>query len=780
MKRLSLLRGSLRIAFVVAIVLAGTVPLVADGLPGEYLLTQRWRELHAPYSPVTNPALMTEENYLSVRATLSPTMLGAFKLWEIGAVYPIGLHQSVGLTWLGEDDGQVEVAQFDPSTKIMTPTGATVSNLNSFAVLSYAISPWDRLSVGANLNFAHQTNFGDPLMGIGLDLGITYRIMNHPAFGDHVVGLSALNLLPPSMSKSMAPDLGNSGAYARNLKFNWIARLLENRIINVIDINFKDFLANADEFVKDLSDPTDPVEGAPKIEFDLTERVGVWLFKIFTIDAIFGFDENIMDHWGLAAGVNMPSLFQGRDLAATYQYNYVLAEDLASTHSIYIRAQFGHHREEAYARQLSRLLDASPNDLYNKALGLYYNGKYWDAFFVFGQILGEFPDFFKNDWVTYYLNSCREAMDMRTSAYDGYEDVTRSYSASEAVPHANLGMMRIAYRQGDHPLVASQFSKLVQLGVPDSLKYHAFYLMGESLIKENNWPKAVQYLSSVPPEHPDYLFAQHSLAIAHMINSYHAGALDAFQNVFDAQAETPYQKEILNRSFLLIGYYFYESAALPKAVAALRKVDPSSYYYEDALLGLSWAAAKAAQWDDCIASAEKLITVSRKPVLQSEGALLAGYAHLSKKNLVASRTILEQGKKKMASYTAPVEDTLSSREWKYRNNRIAYHQLAQKSYDLALSSSSVLALQMIDSLHTEQQSLKNDLDRFLSFEIEFDRKSFFSHNADNVRADIEYALAVVEKLDLTRDDRKDLQQQQELERQIEKIKQEMEQLEGSQ
>ena len=45
----------------------------ADGLPGEYLLTQRWRGMIAHHSPFTNPALMTEENYISLRAALAPT-----------------------------------------------------------------------------------------------------------------------------------------------------------------------------------------------------------------------------------------------------------------------------------------------------------------------------------------------------------------------------------------------------------------------------------------------------------------------------------------------------------------------------------------------------------------------------------------------------------------------------------------------------------------------------------------------------------------------------------
>ncbi|MDR0331021.1 MAG: hypothetical protein LBH93_04875, partial [Chitinispirillales bacterium] len=33
----------------------------AAGLPGEYLVTQRWRALNNPYSPLSNPANIAEE-----------------------------------------------------------------------------------------------------------------------------------------------------------------------------------------------------------------------------------------------------------------------------------------------------------------------------------------------------------------------------------------------------------------------------------------------------------------------------------------------------------------------------------------------------------------------------------------------------------------------------------------------------------------------------------------------------------------------------------------------
>ena len=58
---------------------------------------------------------------------------------------------------------------------------------------------WNRLSAGLNLSTAIQTAFGDPVWGVGMDLGLTYRLIRDPILGDHLLGLSTQNLIAPRM-----------------------------------------------------------------------------------------------------------------------------------------------------------------------------------------------------------------------------------------------------------------------------------------------------------------------------------------------------------------------------------------------------------------------------------------------------------------------------------------------------------------------------------------------------------------------------------------------------
>ncbi|MBD3344756.1 MAG: tetratricopeptide repeat protein [Chitinivibrionales bacterium] len=770
---------------VVLLLVAGMISSIsAAGLPGEYLITQRWRDLLSPYSPLTNPALLTEANYITARGAFAPTLGNSFKLGEIGVTVPIGLYQSVSVSWIGLGSGQFSGYTWDNDEQTMKKTDGEISSQHNFFMLSYAINPWNRLSTGVNVNFAHESLFGEeqrfsPMPGI--DFGISYRAFRHPVIGNHLFGLTFQNILAPTLKSDVEELEGD--VYSRNLKLSWLATFWEKRISSGMDFDIKDWLTQADEF-KEVSNEG-LVDAASKVEWELSYRLGFWLLRIFKLYGQFGLSDKPVEgnelpgYWGFAGGFNMPSVNNGRDVEFLYQYNSMFEGDNISTHTIYGRAEFGLHREEIYARRMARMLDASPNDLYNKALTLYHQEKYWDAFFVFGQILSQFPDFFKNDWVNYYLHSCQEELDMRQTSWEGYNDAISKYPQSEIVPYADLGIMRVAYREGDDVAVTTQFNRLNAPAVPDSLKYHAFYIMGQVHAKKKEHAKAIQLFENVPEYHPDYVFAQHSLAVTYMRQDKSTEATEALENAIQTEAKREDQRECVNRSLLLIGYVFYEELSLSKAVTALRKIPNSSYFYEDALLGLGWTGVKARQWADCAQAGQALQRTSNKIAVQAEGALLEAYSAMMKKSYDEAANILRQALNKIEDYDGPPEDSLTLRKEKYQRNREQYETVAQSAEELALVRQTSLVLRMIDSLHIHQKEEKQAIEDFLTYTDEFERRSFFSQGIDKVKSDIEYALATAEKLSegTSVAPKQEIEKQKELDMEIEKLKEEMKKLE---
>lgn len=765
-----------KIIFMISFVLCTgvTIHLFADGLPGEYYVTQRWRDLLAGHSPATNPAFMTEENYFAVRGAICPTLQNSFLLMEFGAILPIGLYQSVGVSYLGLSTREgIPQTQLDPNTGLVIPTGDTLNDNHSLIILSYAINPWNRLSIGANVNVFHETNFGEAKTGLTFDMGLSYRFLRHALLGDHTAGITVQNVLSPDLS------FENWQTYSVNLKLSWLARIWEKRIEAGIDLDIKDFMSQAEDFAASQISGG----GSKAIEFDFNARLGLWILRMINIYVQAG-----SDYWGVSPGFNVPTVNNGRDFQVAYQYMSIIDdEDLTSSHTVYFRGDFGKHREEIYARRMARLASVGPADLYNRARTLYSQGKYWEAFFIFGKILVEYPDFFKNDWVQLHLGLCQEQLDMREFSAENYNETKKTYPRSVVVPYADLGQMRLFYREGNSSGVANQFSKLNTASVPDSLKYHAYYYMGLQHIKDGEYQKAIQVLDLIPEDHPEYIFGQHSLGVACALADNVGRSIEAWDNVVQMQPKNKDQEEIINRTFVFLGYVFYEGLggqerALSKAVSALRKVPPTSYYYEDALIGLAWTALKASQWADCIAACDQLMTISKKPALQCEGMLLKGYCFMMDKKYVEAVNILTPAAAKINKAMSPSESEKNAAKMEYDNNRGNYYEIASKTNELALTSQSSFVLQQIDSLHTPQMEYQKKLRKFYIFEDEFSRRGFFARNIETVRDDIEYALAKAEKMAGTKAIDKTLEKAQEetkdIDQDLEKLQKELEQLEG--
>ncbi|HEX2959203.1 MAG TPA: hypothetical protein VHO70_20380 [Chitinispirillaceae bacterium] len=770
--------GKIKRCSIICLILLSTVlhSIYANGLPGEFLVTQRWMGMNALRSPITNPALMTEENYASIRVGLAPVLQGAFLLGDFGTIIPIGLYQSVGVSLFGQFDGDVTSGTVDPNSSngIQFSDSSTLSNTTLVCMLSYAWHFWNRLSVGANVKVAYASNFGDnPESGATVDLGLTYRLFRNAFFGDHILGASIQNLLAP------APSEGYS--LARSMKVLWLGNYWERRFETAVDFDLKDIGAAASEFKS-----AGGVDAASKLEWDVNLKMSAWLLRILKVSLQFGLNENALDYWGFALGTNLATINKGRDLDLLYQYNIMTEENNEATaHTVNLRMDFGKHREEIFARKMARLASLSPNELYNRGRKLYAEGKFWDAFFVFTRISVEFPDFFKNDWVEYFRGSCQEKLDMREMALKTYEEARKTFPLSSAVPHTDLGMMRVYYRNGDFDKVNEQFNLLNRPNVQDSLRFHAAYLQGQAYLQKGETASGVDLFNIIPDLHPDYVFAQHAIAVAKArISDDLSEVVPYLESCISFKAVTDAQKEIVNRSYVFLGYIFYEDNAMSKAVVALRMVPTSSHYAEDALLGQGWTALKSRQWNDCVVTGQLLEKTTKKPVLQCEGMLIEAYGSLLQKNYGEAHSILKKAQELVRSLREPSKDSLDMAKMQYESNRVSHNYLADQVDNFAKVSSLNSRTGQQDSLKLQQQDFMKKFDEYYTFAEDFGRTSFFSRNLTAIADDIDYALATVEKIlgqtDAIKEQQKMENRQQQIDSEIDQLKKEMENLQNQQ
>lgn len=734
----------------------------AAGLPGQYLISERWRALLAARSPLSNPAFLTDQHYTSVRGAFSGGVNSVATLWEMGAVFPVGLYQSLAITGVGEAGKEIQDGTLDASGRYAA--GERSTNSTFLGSMSYAVNPWRTLSLGVNINAASQSNFGKPRHGFGGDLAVSYRIVNHPLFGYHHAGLLYQNVLGPNL---LAQGVDR---YSSRIKATLHSRFALDRLENTIEFTLADFTADPAHFVN--NDKT--------IDWEATWITGVWLLRFLQGYGLVGFDRAGLHYWGWAAGINFPSANRGRDFSILYQYRNETALPLRPSHSLYARIDLGAHREERFVRRTAREIGLAPGMLYNKAMALFTAGNYWDALFVFREILARFPGFFKNDWVHYYTGRCFELMDMRVEAAGEYTAAAANHPASEIVSYADLGLMRISYRDRDHLEVSTLFNRLNSDRTPDSLRSHASYLMGQTYLRTDAPEKAIQAFAAIPETHTDYMFAQYSKAIAHIRELQLEPAMEALQRCIESPARTSAQREMVNRSYVALGYMFYEELSLPRAVTAFRLTPQESRYYPDALLGLSWTALKSRQWGDCIESARSLANATEFPALRAEAFLLRGYALFMQKEYTNARQRLETGLALLDDTSPPTEEILRQRTERYRQNRWQYNDIAQRANELARQPLTTEA-SVLDSLQKEQRLYRDSLAAYLDFLDTFERRAFFARSRETIRGDIEYALTIIAKILGSADQidagREEFQRSKQLDSEIEKLKEEIEQLE---
>ncbi len=700
----------------------------ADGLPGEYLLNDKWRNLFMMSSGLTNPALLTEKNYPSLSAVVSLAPDAVSRLWNSEIIVPIGLYRTIGVGVTAENGQPVQNYSPDFLYAPVSTDGDAVKNDNYAIVLSYASNAAGRFCYGINAKILYQSNFNDPRYGAAVDIGGTYRLVNHPFLGYHLAGLQLQN--------AVATDVTGASAmtYPRGLSLLYSMSLVNNKVKIHARADLMDVLSDKLVFMdNEIMEKTQSVLADISVLPMLTVSGGVYVNDFDTINS-----------WMLGFTINTPQLNNGRDMLFSYQLTNYTADNIRGSHSLYLRFEFGKHREELFARRFAVKADIRENELYNKAMKLFFKGNYWDAYFVFKQLRVTYPNFYKNDNATYYSGLCMENLDFREEAINLLGSVKSQYPSSGVIPGADLAIMRINYRNADYTGVADQFGVLEKSNTPDSIRMHGYYLMGQTILLQNENQKAVQYLNVIPETHPDYCFAQFSAAVARYRNGDEfAMVMNHIENCIGTASNGKEQDEIKNKAYVFAGMIYYEENVLSKAAAAFKLVPSSSAYYQDAQLGFAWAAVKSRQWGDCINAGEALAGATSRPVLKAEGLLLQSYAYMIQKKYNDALAVLEKAEKTVSNYYGLSDDTLFSKKFMYENVRMTYKNLGEQiKSDQVMPDNTAL----LESMHQEQLSVKRQIDSYIAFNDECLRLSLFNLTLDKVKEDIDFTMSKLKKI----------------------------------
>ena len=686
----------------------------AAGRGGEHLLVNGWRLMHSEETALDNPAYILNRNYLTLRFCGAMT-LGTFGQNELGLTLPLGMYQALGVGWLFHGTDAYDRVELDQLTGQPVTTG-TISDRRNMYTLSYAVNPWRRLKAGINASMMFERFADDEqLNGFGLDAGLSADLVNSPFLGTHTAGLSMLNIVMNWFGESAGTP------YARTLTASWSARMFESRFSSLVDFRLKG-LGDAD---------------GGGLDWSAGVKAGLWMFRFLKAYGLAGFDDEGLDYFGFSGGVNVPLANGGRDFQAMYQY--IARDETAVSHSVYALIEIGRHREERHARRIAIRVNTAPMEYFNRAVALFNEGRYWEAYFAFGRVRTEFPDFSMSDWVDLYSARCLEELRMTAAAMEEFTVARVNNQKSSMLPLLTLGLIRTSYRDGDAGAVQALTEELGRSDAADSLKAHAWYLLGQTAMKERRFAVAAQVFEKISSFHPLYPFAQYSRAVAYGETGNTQKMRMALMNAVESMPAGKAQDEIVNKSRVLLAYLYLEQlkdeqGAMVRAVTLLRGVPAASIYYADALSGLAWAALYAQNWNDCIQTGTALMKIEADPLPRAEGALVTGYARLYQKDFNAAAQVLREGAQMLEKVPPSFDEGGAVR----RSVAEHYGSVAEAARRFAATPQTPAVLSAIDSLRREQTKSRADLDKYTASLDQATRRSVFAGRTEQLKSDLDF------------------------------------------
>jgi tetratricopeptide (TPR) repeat protein len=724
------------------------------GGPGEYSTETRWRDLLVSFSPTINPALISQADNYSFYSATALTMNNAFNLGEIGLILPSPfssrVRQAIAVSYMAEYSGSFTQYSYNSSNTPIS-TGTTVSHLKHIGTLSWGANVWKILSFGVNASITSHSNFGEQMNDGSIDVGINAAFPNSNMLGRHSVGISIANV---------------TGLFGTS-RYNVSMFSPTARAIYSVSRDFGGNLrvnAGANAHIQDISIALDSEHKiSPYIEKKLGFIAGIDFFEYISTSFLIG-----TGYIGGATTVNIPYRKSLRNISAGYQFT-ATEDQVAPSHTIYLKADI------LSRDSLAVLIEGrTPWNMYNEAMSLYSSGKYWEAFLRFGELLTHYPGFPKNPEVKYYSGSCLEHLQVHQAALRFYRqskaDCGRSITCMENQfgAKADLGMMRIYYRDSHFGDVMKQFEKLESENVSDSIRDHGAYLKGQIHYQMQEYDSAIYYLSGVSQNHPDYSFARFTNAICHHeLGHPQRTVVQSFNDCIGNRnyPDSKSNQYVIDNGRLMLAMLYAEESQFREMSEVLRAFPEKSAFYHDALLLYAWCAAKIGQWEVAAKVSGNLVNTADDILIQAEAWYIKGMALFNSGKYEMSIKDLEKAEDLLKAFSVPPADSISVRETEHfaiKNTlnsdfantliRFSATPISRKTPHAKSDSSRASYSRdqykgIADSLHSIYSSFRGHLDEDRLYFDWYEVESRKTQRIQEVREDVQMAIA---KADLVR------------------------------
>lgn len=680
-------------------------------------------------------------------------------------LFPVRMNQTLGFTFISsggsiiKNNGNVDV-------------GSAAFGDYSF-IGSYALKLFPWLSLGTNVKYVYQNHFGSGTSnGLGFDLGLYVNPFDHYRFGDLGISLNFQDIVPPAVIQ-----WGSQNEIPARLRAGLRYSALNDRMIGDVEVLFDDWLSQLYGMAKEAYDSgkvVTPVRTSGHLKIEFIPQI--WFRLGWANNAIpnFGINFNLM--YPLPEMIN----YINNDINMGYSF---LESERGLVFAYKLSFDMGPTREQREAKRMYDRLIIAPMNAYSEAMRLYMAGKYWEASFAFGKLMALYPNFNLNDRAAFYMGNCYRFLQMNTIARQVYKDALEEYPTSETRSKYLYGLQSLDYREGKYDDALKNHAYISNLYAESEIRPDADYLAGQIHFMKKNLNVAEQLFKKIEPESPSYLYAQYTLSIINIETNKADAAIANLKTIVSDSTKDAAELLLRDAANLKLGHIYFERGLegdLRKAVDCYKRVPEGSSYGDEALLGTAWAWIKVGQAAACLSTCDRLIASHPESPLTPETYLVKGYSLMLQKSFSEAIDNLQKCLD-LCKGDFITSDNLAARRSQFAGVDNGFQPTADEIKKNALRKPTDRTLEERVGLESKFKEFKTESDNYFAYVLQADSHSKFLRRKEEIQRDAEYALAKSMNSLSGMGQGKIIEKQKEkeikLDDQIEKLKQQLQQIE---
>lgn len=490
----------------------------------------------------------------------------------------------------------------------------------------------------------------------GIDVGITYIPVRQL-----YVGLSIINLA--HFYYNSDSDLAQDMPVA--LKLSVDSKMLDNKLKLGFDFDFLDIVTD--------------LKGSDALSRGLYYNMEYAIRKWFAVRG--SIDDRELGFGLKYTAKDLLKTKKGEQVEISYDtgYNHKMA---AMVNRLGVTARWGLTRKQHESHRLGLVRRMAPMNAYDEAMRLFHKKMYWDAAHGFGTVVSLYPQYDRVSLATFYIAESYYHMGLYGSARELYNAIMVDYPEFSRKGDIVFRLQKMHYAENDYDKVLEMYTTISQEYAESGVADDAAYLAGQVYFKRGQHQAALAFYEQIPSTSNVYKFAQYSMAQCYLHLSDNKKIVSHFSNVLIAPGVTSAEKELINRTNLVLGHLYFELFDYNKAVSYYDKVLKGSHFFDEALIGHAWSLINLRLYPEAIDKLNKLVKEMPHSIYANEADLVKGYCYTLLKDF--DRSIAEfnsmitrckTGVDKLGVDVASVPRVLSEKEVKMTAAAQAFSEL---------------------------------------------------------------------------------------------------------